>query len=442
MKRFRWIVGLFVVVLVGATSAGAASAQSGGGKGGSALEATEVGVSPTEIRIGVIADTGSQLAPGLFQGAVDAVNAWAEYMNEKEGGLAGRKIVVDSYDSSLDPNKSRNAMIEACQKDFALVGTSALFVNNVDDLVSCKDIKGAATGLPDFSVLNTEVVHQCSPVTHGINPPILDCATKDDAVQTYRGPLGATKYYLKKYGKNALHGLFLYPSDLKSAKNSQVPAFTAQQEAGIKQDATFDVSGRAQQSAYTPFVQTIKDNQSTYARHGGNDAGVIALMKEAKLQGVDSVEVWDCSLQCYDKDILAAPETEGLYVWTAFLPFEEAKTNKMLQNYLKYMGDKADGFGAQAWSSGILLRDVVNEVVAKDGNNGVNRAEVLKTVTAKTEFNADGMVGTMNPGDKIPSGCYVLSQVQGGKYVRVWPKKKGTFECKDNLYEVKLDLID
>ena len=60
--------------------------------------------------------------------------------------------------------------------------------------------------------------------------------------QTYRGSLGATNWYLKKFGKNALHGLFLYPSDLKSAKNSQIPAFTSQQEAGIKQDATFDVS--------------------------------------------------------------------------------------------------------------------------------------------------------------------------------------------------------
>src|SRR5690606_26427633 len=102
-------------------------------------------ITPTEIRVGVIADTGSPLAPGLFQGAVDAVEAWAKYMNEKEGGLAGRKIVVDVYDSGLDPNKSRNAIIEACERDFAIVGTAALFVNNVDDLVGCKDAKGAAT---------------------------------------------------------------------------------------------------------------------------------------------------------------------------------------------------------------------------------------------------------------------------------------------------------
>ena len=109
--------------------------------------------------------------------------------------------------------------------------------------------------------------------SYSINSPVLDCATKDQHPQTYRGALGATDYYLKKFGKNALHGVFLYPSDLKSAKNSQVPAFTAQQQAGIKQDATFDVSARATQPDYTPFVQAMKDNGSTYARHGGNDAG-------------------------------------------------------------------------------------------------------------------------------------------------------------------------
>jgi len=237
--------------------------------------------------------------------------------------------------------------------------------------------------------------------------------------------------------------VFIYPSDIASAKNSQVPAFTAQQQAGIKQDATFDVSARAQQSAYTPFVQALKDNSSTYARSGSNDAGWISFMKEAKLQGVNTVKVWDCSLQCYDKDILAAPETEGLYVWTLFLPLDETKSNKMLANYVKYMGaDKADGFGAQGWASGILLRDAVNKAAEASGSKNVTRAEVLKATQGITQFDADGMIAQSNPGQGIPSNCFVLSQVQGGKFVRVFPKKAGTFQCeKNNQYTVKLDLI-
>lgn len=446
MRRLRWrwaAVGAAVAMMT-AVSATAAVGQTGGSGSGSGSNqsrtASDIGITPTEIRIGVVADTGSQLAPGLFQGSVDGVQAWAKYVNDN-GGIAGRRVVVDTYDSGLDPNKSRNAIIEACEKDFAVVGTSALFLFNTDDLVGCKDAKGAATGLPDFPVVTTEVAHQCSPVSHGINPPILDCATKDQKPQTYRGGLGATNWYLKKFGKNALHGLFLYPSDLKSAKNSQVPAFTAQQQAGIKQDATFDVSGRAPQTEYTPFVQTLKDNSSTYARHGGNDVGVIALMKEAKLQGVNTVKVWDCSLQCYDKDILAAPETEGLYVWSLFLPFNETKSNKMLNSFVKYIGkDKADGFSAQAWASGVLFAEAVEQSAAANGGNPT-RADVLAKVEGITEFDADGMIAKSNPGEGVPSECFALSQVKGGKFVRVFPKKAGTFECNpNNLYTVKLDL--
>jgi len=424
-----------------AITAGAAAGQSGGGK--EALTASDVGITPTEVHIGVIADTGSSLAPGLFQGSVDGVQAWAKYMNEKENGLAGRKIVVDTYDSALDANKARNSIIEACTKDFALVGTSALFLTNVDDLVGCKDGKGAATGLPDFPFTTTEVAHQCSPVSYPINPSVLDCSTKDQHPQTYRGSLGATNYYLKKFGKNALHGPYVYPSDLKSAKDAQVPNFEGEQQAGIKQDATFDVSARAPQSAYTPVAQSMKDSGATFARHGGNDAQNLAMLKESKIQGVNTIKVWDCSLQCYDKDILAAPEAEGMYVWMSFLPFEEAKSNKMLANFLKYVGtDKADGFSTQAWAAGIMLRDIVNNATKASGNSNVTRAEVLKEAANLHNFDADGMIGVRDEGKRVPSPCYALTQVKSGKFVRVWPKKAGTFDCSEkNTFTLKMDLI-
>jgi len=304
--------------------------------------------------------------------------------------------------------------------------------------------QGAATGAPDFPIVTTEVVNQCSPVSFEINPPTIDCTTKDQHPQTYRGSLGATNWYLKKYGKNALHGLFLYPSDLKSAKNSQVPAFESQQKAGIKEDATFDVSGRAPQSAYTPFVQTLKDHSSTYARSGLNDAGVIAMRKEAKIQGVNTVKVWDCSVQCYDKDVVSsanAADMEGQYVWFNFIPFEEASTNKAETNFLKYIGrDKADGFSLQAYASGLFLRDVINNIVKSGGNNAVTRKAVLEAAPKVTSFDADGMIGKTNVGQHEASPCYVLVQVKGGKFVRVHPTKKGTLDCSSKLYEIKLDL--
>ena len=121
MKKVRnvFVIG---VVLAGLAAAGIgpATAQSSNEK----PKATEVGVTATEIHIGVVADVDNPFAPGLFQGAVDGVKAGAAYLNSKAGGggLAGRKVVVDFYDSKLNGNESRNATIQGCQNDYALVG--------------------------------------------------------------------------------------------------------------------------------------------------------------------------------------------------------------------------------------------------------------------------------------------------------------------------------
>ena len=104
--------------------------------------------------------------------------------------------------------------------------------------------------------------------------------------------------------------------------------------------------------------------------------------------------------------------------------------------------DKADGFGAQGWASGILLRDAVNKAAETLGNKNITRAEVLKATDGITQFDADGMIAQSNPGEGVPSNCFVLNQVQGGKFVRVFPKKAGTFQCeKNNAYTIKMDLI-
>jgi hypothetical protein len=406
------------------------------------LEASDVGITSTEIRIAVIADVDNPFQAGLFKGSADAVQAFGKWINA-HGKLAGRKVVVDFIDSKLNADETRNAIITACSEDFAIIGTSALFVNNTDDLVGCVDSAGAATGLPDFPVVTTEPEHQCSPVSHPINPPTLLCSTIDQHPQTYRAAIGPTRYYLKKY--KDLHGAFLYPSDLRAAKDSQVPLFTAQQDAGIKADVETDVSARAPQSAYTPIIQQMKDAGSTYGRSGLGSASTVSFRKEAKLQGLATVKVWDCSVQCYNGSLLeqGGADVEGQYVSLAFVPFEEAGSNAMLASYVKSVGkDHADGFGAQAWAAAIYFRDAVNAVVKGGGNNALTRARVLDAADGINGFTAEGMIGKTDVGKRAPSPCYALLQVKSGKFVRVNPAKKASFDCDPkSLVTLKLDLI-
>ena len=441
VKGTRWVALVATVVLVMSVTAAIAGAQGSSEK----PTASEVGISADEIHIAVIADVENPLAPGLFQGSVNGVEGWAKNIN-KHGGLAKRKVVVDFLDSHLSADDSRNAFIKACSEDFAVVGTSALFTNNVDDIDACVDKAGAATGLPDIAVVTTEVVQQCSPTTYSINPPTIVCDTKDQHPQTYQANAGRAYYYQKKFGKD-LHGTYIFSADLKAANNANRASMTQMQTVGIKADDQVDISARASQSEYTPVVQNMKDASSNYAQSGSAQNSTVSLRKEAKLQGLtDPKIIWDCTLQCYDRKLIeqGGGDVERQYVSLLFLPFEETNTNKELKTFVSTVGkDKVDGFGAQAWASGVLLGQAVDNIVKQGGVNGVTRKALFDQLNNNFhKFNANGMLGTVDVSGHTPTPCYALTQVQNGKFVRVTPTKKGTFNCdKRNLKTTKLDLL-
>jgi substrate-binding family protein len=411
--------------------------------GGEPRRASEIGVTADEIRIAVVADVENPLAPGLFKGAVDAVKGFGRYINAR-GGLAGRKVVVDFIDSKLSADEARNAVIQACQEDFALIGTSALFLNNVDDMVGCVDHAGAATGLPDIPGVATELVQACSPVTFPINPPALICSTKDQSPQEYRGNIGATRYYQEIYGKD-LHGVTVNTNDLASAHNAIVVGYEFAKAAGMKVDAEFNVSARSPQSAYSPIVQSIKDSGANIVIDQLNFASNVALRKEAKLQGVTSVKVWSCPVSCYEHAFLeqGGADVEGHYVPLNFLPFDETKSNKMLASFVRFTGkDKVTGLGAAAWAAGVLLRDAVNGIVEREGVNGLTRARFLDALSSIHDFSAGGMYGHIDIGNRRVSPCGVIMQVRDGAFVRLRPKQPGKLRCVDrNITTIELDLL-
>ena len=94
--------------------------------------APEVGVTATEIHLAVVADVDNAIAPGILKGQVDGVKAAAQYVNQ-QGGVAGRKLVIDFYDSKLNPTEARNAFINACENDLAMTGTGTFLISSVDD---------------------------------------------------------------------------------------------------------------------------------------------------------------------------------------------------------------------------------------------------------------------------------------------------------------------
>jgi hypothetical protein len=417
--------------------------------------ATEVGVTSTEIHIAVIADVDNPIVPNLFGSSRNAVQGFARYVNTgcpvHNTCLAGRKLVVDFYDSHLNANDARTATIEACENDVALVGTSTVMLSSVDDMRNCPDHASKTTGLPDIPFVTSAVSHECSDESFPIAPPPLRCATKEESPQTYVANVARGTYFTKKY--DHLHGIYIFPP-LEAPRINAFATLGALRNVGktgsdITSDGDFDFTS-AIQSDYTPMVQRMKDEHSNYAQCTNEFTCTVLLRKEAALQGVDGqVKVWDCSASCYDKDFLGegGSAVNKEYVDTLYLPFydrAEQQAVPMLAHFVQSTGtDKADGIGIYAWAAAVAFRDAVNATVEEHGINGITRANLFTALDHIHRFDADGILAPIDLAGRTPSDCHVLMQVRNGKFVRVAPTKPGTFDCNPKyLLTQKLDLLD
>jgi hypothetical protein len=173
--------------------------------------------------------------------------------------------------------------------------------------------------------------------------------------------------------------------------------------------------------------------------------GVISERQEAQLQGLtDPNIVWQCTLACYYDDgfMKAGDVMNGEYMSLTFLPFDEGSANPMTKNFVKYVGkDNLNGFASWGFTSGLLFQQAAEAVAKKDGNDGLTRANLLAELANIHDFNASGMVATTDIGNRVGTQCFMLDQYKDGKFVRVYPTKKGTFDCKkSNVYTFQEDL--
>jgi hypothetical protein len=156
------------------------------------------------------------------------------------------------------------------------------------------------------------------------------------------------------------------------------------------------------------------------------------------------VKIWDCTLACYDRRFIeeGGADVEGQYMSIFFPPFEEAKTNKSLTNFLESVGgrERADAAGAQAFAAVLFFRDAANAVVKAHGEDGLTRQRFLAETAKIHDFTADGLLGPTDVGGRKVNGCFVLVQMQDGKFVRVFPKKKGTVDCSTKPRSIRVDL--
>ena len=81
------------------------------------------------------------------------------------------------------------------------------------------------------------------------------------------------------------------------------------------------------------------------------------------------------------------------------------------------------------WASAMMFAQAL-----KNAGNPPTRAGLIRALNNITFFDAGGLVPPSNPAQAVPSGCFLLAQVQNGKIKRVAPTPKTGFYCGADVF--------
>ena len=411
----------------GTTGASATTAAAAPTTAGEPAQATDIGITATEIHIGVVADVDTPISPGLSQPLVAAVKAWGDQVNAN-GGLAGRKVVVTFYDSKLNPDEAVNAYTQACQNEFATVGSGAFVLLNPDPVQTCKDKAGNAIGLPDVAALTIAAGAATSKSSYGIIQAGQDFTA---AQPTFTVTEYGWNYYFSKLGGSAASAnqIGIDPG-VPGIGPGILAAGQALTELGGKFAGKVVYPDAAPQSEATPIIQKISSEGINWV--ASTSIAVAKLMAEARVQGLDmSKIVWSCTSQCQSPSFASqnAAAVEGLYISQLLTPFDETDVPGV-KLYREGVTNDQDvsANGETAYAAALAFEDLVDKIVTTDGVNGLTRQSLLDLLATGPTVDTKGILDKSEVLGK-PSPCWVTVQIQGGKFVRVDPQGTGTFTC-------------
>jgi ABC-type branched-subunit amino acid transport system substrate-binding protein len=206
--------------------------------------------------------------------------------------------------------------------------------------------------------------------------------------------------------------------------------FLASQATGATIDAFFPVGALDDQSTFAPYIQRIVAEDANFFYPNNDDRTMIKFHNEALAQRFDLASITRyCSLACYSALFRDAGDAvAGVYVGLNFLPFEEADVNETVAAYVDSV-EEPSGLGADSYAAALLFQRVIEEIVGAEGPNALTRARLLEQLASVEEFDAGGMFGTIDIGNRIPSPCFVVLQFDGAEFVRVHPAERGTLDC-------------
>jgi ABC-type branched-subunit amino acid transport system substrate-binding protein len=405
--------------LLGAAPAGAASSAAGTCTPAlaptAAQNASTTGITAKSVTVGNVSIISGPV-PGLFEGAPIGVKAYFDMINA-QGGVDGRKLLVDSKDDAFSGQQNMTETQEAINSDFGLVGSFSLF-----DGYGCAAL-ATDTAVPDVSVT----------LDSGTNALPNDFSAQPLSGQETLGPVA---YYKKHYPKDTTVGALV--SDVASAETQMAQQFAGLKSEGYKIAYVDDVNPLA--SDFTTDVINMKNKGVNAVDLTGIDWQDAAIFVEnANTQNWHPGLIFSEGPVYADQFISHAggpAATNGIQigqVYALYLGQDASKVPavKQFDSYVKKVNPSWDPdlYTLFGWASAEMFVQAL-----KAAGPHPTRGSVIAQLKKITSFNANGLFGGSDPAAKTLTPCFLMAGIKNGDFVRELPTGNG-FDCNAKLYD-------
>jgi ABC-type branched-subunit amino acid transport system substrate-binding protein len=376
---------------------------------GDASGATAQGVTDDAIVLGYGDDAGYAQAPGLDAEMGDAVEAMIDWCNE-QGGINGRQIQGKYYDAKI--LEVNNVMLSACSEVFMLVGQGfSLDSAQEETRVGC-----GLGSVPGFSV-SPEFAHGPDMMQPVPNP-------------TDYAPVQIAAYMATTYPEQVKKAAVMFANyaatiDTKDKTLATYPAFGWE---FLDCPQQYNIGG---EDDWKPFVQKLKDCGAEVVYFTGspnpNFQNFLAAAQQLEYSPmyVTDANFYTDTFSSWNSQNNGAGD--NVYIRNAFVPLEEASTNKATQDYLDIIGasdGKISQLGAQSTDAFLLWA-----TAAKGCGSTLTKECIFSEITKIPEWTGGGLHAKTNPSSNLPPDCGIVLKLEGGEFKRVFPEAAGEFDC-------------
>ncbi|HWD56518.1 MAG TPA: ABC transporter substrate-binding protein [Acidimicrobiales bacterium] len=397
--RFMMSSGLALAIGTSALALGTGPAD--------AATAATPGVTANSITVGSISDISAPIA-GLFEGAKVGTEAYFSMINS-EGGVNGRKLVLNGMDSAFSSGTVTNEAQSIAGNDFAIVGGFSL-------------LDGAEQPAIDAGKVPV--------VTQVLDPKLYADPNLYAAIPLVTGGeiTGPFKYLKKKYPQDIQHVGVIGSNAAATAVTAEHTFHNLTNSLGYKwvysRDASF-----TETTFLSDMIKMKNAGVKLLFEPSQQGAYISTMAQENKQEGLDALLY--SGANTYEEGFNPGSAGNGTLVSTvtALYMGQDAKVIPAVATFDKWAKKvdpqtQLDLYTLYGWINAQLF---VQALKASGANP--TRAGLEAQLDKITSFNASGLISPQNPAQKIPGQCWIMAEYNNGNWARIAPDPKAGFIC-------------